>query len=44
LLARPLGLRVPGTLFQRAAQARLVVLDLDQQMVAGGDHALEGFF
>ena len=33
-----------GSQFEPAAQARLVVLDLGEQMIARGDHALEGFF
>lgn len=33
-----------GSQFKPAAQARLVVLDLGEQMIARGDHALERFF
>ena len=33
-----------GSQFKLTAQARLVVLDLGEQMIARGDHALERFF
>ena len=44
LFAKPLGLRPVDPEFELAAQARLVVLDLGQQVIARCDHAREQFF
>ena len=44
VLADPLGLRPGYAQFKPAAQAGLVILDLGQQVIARGDHALERFF
>ena len=50
IAARGLAFRGPARLtarrskFKLAAQARLIVLDLGQQMIARGDHAREHFF
>ena len=50
IAARGLGLGGPARLaaryaqFKPAAQAGLVILDLGQQVIARGDHALERFF
>ena len=43
-LSEPVGFRPAVPRFKPAAQARLVVLDLGEQMIARGDHALERFF
>ncbi len=43
-LVRTGWLSACGSQFKLTAQARLVVLDLGEQMIARGDHALERFF